>query len=90
MKALNQLLAKALITTSAVLLPQTTITGNGSNKILLTDSSTVSRNGFMDERLASTASSTTQPRLPALLQSSSDPAWLWLWVFVLRPDWVAV
>lgn len=113
MKALNHLLAKALITTSTVLLPQTTLTGNGSNNVLIIDRSGGSRNGFMNDQFASINSNTplklssqliaetstgefhkskfgiTQPRLSVLLRLSSDPAWLWLWVFALKLDWVA-
>lgn len=90
MKALKHLLAKALITTSAVLLPQTTITGNSFNNMLIADRSGGSRNGFLGERLAGTENNTLRTRLSVLLQSSSDPAWLWLWVFILKLDWVTV
>jgi hypothetical protein len=113
MKALNHLLAKALITSSTVLFPQTTLTGNGSDNVLMTDRSGGSRNGFMNDQFASAESNTplkpssqlvaetsagefhkpkfgtTQPRLSVLPQSSSDPAWLWLWVFALKLYWAA-
>lgn len=71
MKALNHLLAKALITTSTVLLPQTTITGNGSNNVLITDRSGGRRNGFMNDHFASAESNTLQKRSSQLVAETS-------------------